>query len=305
MPNLDLTIVEALYGDTQVLKIMKGDIKKWPIVTYTITTNLTNLTSDAPTTIPENSLLTVNITVNTGHYLDESSVVVMMGNDNITSTAYNNGVVTIAEVTDDVSITAGTMFDAQVEWLQGDGNAYIDTGIKASSSIKFDIDVEILSTYSNANVAIIGSRIANNNTALVVQYYNQTTTKYWRWSFGNEAQTVNHSGTKGSFNLSNMSAARTLVVTGAKDSTVSCSSSTFSNNYNLYLLAMNSGGSIMSLGGNAHTRIKAAELYDGSTQVRDYIAVRKNGVGYLFDKLNSVLYGNANSTGAFIFGNDV
>lgn len=37
----------------------------------------------------------------------------------------------------------------------------------------------------------------------------------------------------------------------------------------------------------------------------EFIPVRKNGVGYLFDKESQTLHGNANSSGAFTYGNDV
>lgn len=34
MSNLDLTIAEIMHGDTEVLKIMKGDEQKWPYLQY-------------------------------------------------------------------------------------------------------------------------------------------------------------------------------------------------------------------------------------------------------------------------------
>ena len=34
MSNLDLTIAEIMHGDTEVLKIMKGDKQKWPYLPY-------------------------------------------------------------------------------------------------------------------------------------------------------------------------------------------------------------------------------------------------------------------------------
>jgi hypothetical protein len=51
--------------------------------------------------------------------------------------------------------------------------------------------------------------------------------------------------------------------------------------------------------------MKSVEMYNGSTLVRSYIPVRKNGVGYLYDRVSGELFGNANSTGAFTYGNDV
>ena len=47
-----------------------------------------------------------------------------------------------------------------------------------------------------------------------------------------------------------------------------------------------------------------AKIYSGGTLVRDFIPVRKNGVGYLYDKVSGTLFGNAGS-GSFTYGNDV
>jgi hypothetical protein len=41
------------------------------------------------------------------------------------------------------------------------------------------------------------------------------------------------------------------------------------------------------------------------TPVRDYIPVRKNGVGYLYDKVSGNLFGNVALNSAFTYGNDV
>jgi hypothetical protein len=43
-------------------------------------------------------------------------------------------------------------------------------------------------------------------------------------------------------------------------------------------------------------------MYIGGVMVRDYICVKKNDVGYLFDKVSCELFGNANNTGQFIVG---
>ena len=41
-----------------------------------------------------------------------------------------------------------------------------------------------------------------------------------------------------------------------------------------------------------------------NTLVLDFIPVRKNGVGYMYDSISGELFGNA-GTGDFILGNDV
>lgn len=107
MPNLDLSIVKIMHGDVPVLKIMEGDTKIWPSGTDVIVDGiLTNTASSVslPATVALNGSFTTTLTANTSCILNQ--VEVIMGGVDITSTAYSNGVITIADVTGDVMITA-------------------------------------------------------------------------------------------------------------------------------------------------------------------------------------------------------
>jgi len=95
-----------------------------------------------------------------------------------------------------------------------------------------------------------------------------------------------------------------MVISGAKSGSVSCTAATFTTDYNMYIFSSNNGGTAITTANSAAMKIKSVEMYDGSTLVRNYISVRKNGVGYLYDKVSGQLFGNANSTGAFTYGND-
>ena len=73
-------------------------------LTYSITNNLTNVSTDNTTTVVnENTAYTANLTATEGSIV---SVVVTMGGEDITSTAYADGVINIATVTGDIVITA-------------------------------------------------------------------------------------------------------------------------------------------------------------------------------------------------------
>lgn len=295
MSNLDLTIVEIMHSDTEVLKIMKGDIKKWPIFTYTITTNLINITSDAPATIVENSSLTVNLTVDSGHYMDDSSVIVIMGNTDISST-YSNGVITVPSVTDNIVITARTMFDAQVEYLESDGTAYIDTGVKVASTTKFDIDLSVETPPTDVNYYLFGGRISASEGCM---YLLRNSAGNWRYYFGTKNSAVTDVSTD-RVRCQNLDAARHIYVNSGH---VALTSQTFSTDNNFYLFATNINGEPNSI--KPAFPIYSAKLYSSSTLVRNYIPVKKNNIGYLFDKVNKVLYGNAAASGAFTYDNDV
>ena len=53
-------------------------------------------------------------------------------------------------------------------------------------------------------------------------------------------------------------------------------------------------------------RLYSCEVTDsGGNKIRDFIPVRKNGIGYLYDKVSGELFGNASGSGAFTYGSDV
>ena len=123
MPNLDLSIVKIMHGDTPVLRIMQGDTKVWPSgADAIIDASLTNITSSValPAIVTLNTSFTVTLTANTSCIINQ--VTITMGGNDITSSAYSNGVITISNVTDDVIITASaveviTFADATVKQI--------------------------------------------------------------------------------------------------------------------------------------------------------------------------------------------
>ena len=195
------------------------------------------------------------------------------------------------------------LYDAQVEWLATDGVAYIDTGITVSNTVKFDFD--IYSEYNHLSI-FFGARTGTSSGLMTIMAKNQSgaSDNGIRWSFGTKNVVIsNHKllDTNTRVNFKNTSAARTLVYDGTYSMTAT--SQTFSTSRTLYMFKMNNNG---TAGGNEWPlRCYYLKIWTGSTLVRDFIPVRKNGVGYLYDKVSEELFGNANSTGAFTYGNDV
>ena len=73
---------------------------------FSITNTLTNCTtSNSSITIGECSTYSATITANNGYTLNGASVSVAMGGTNITSTTYNNGVITISGVSGNLAIS--------------------------------------------------------------------------------------------------------------------------------------------------------------------------------------------------------
>lgn len=105
--------IMALYGgysDTFDVTVTHATVQ------YTITNNLTDCTNSNPaTSISEQTSYSATLTPISGNVLD--TVTVLMGGNDITSTAYNAGVISIASVTGNIVITAVATED--VGWISG------------------------------------------------------------------------------------------------------------------------------------------------------------------------------------------
>lgn len=98
---------------------------------YTITNSLTNVSSDNPvSSVLENGGYMATLTIADGYELE--SVVVTMGGIDVTSSVYNDGVITISKVTGNVVITAiaNEVVTEEVFMLKNikfDGGSYLNT----------------------------------------------------------------------------------------------------------------------------------------------------------------------------------
>lgn len=130
----------AIVVDTQAERISlirfgAGDDRAYgygDVTYYSVTNTLTNCTtSSAVTSVESGQPYTATITPDTGASFDSYSVT--MGGVDITSTAWSNGVVTIASVTGDVSITvsASVPYVPPTNWLplatESDGTSIYPT----------------------------------------------------------------------------------------------------------------------------------------------------------------------------------
>lgn len=104
-------------------------------VTYTITNNLTDVVSNnTDTSVNKNAAYSATLTAADGFTLEGASVSVKMGDVDITTTAYANGVVSISAVTGNVVITAKAVMQGLSEYtitntLNGVTNSNAETTI--------------------------------------------------------------------------------------------------------------------------------------------------------------------------------
>ena len=126
---------------------------------YTITNNLTNCTtSNTTTTIEENSSYSATITANANYTL--GTPVITMGGNDITSSSYADGVITIENVTGDIIINITASIQEvdynnpvytlpQAKTFNGTSD-YVDTGVQLFDTSKnATIFIDLESTSSN------------------------------------------------------------------------------------------------------------------------------------------------------------
>lgn len=186
-------------------------------------------------------------------------------------------------------------YDAEVEYLESDGTAYIDTGIKSDGNLY--IKTYLVDFFVNANGGkwpfggrtssrgdMFGMYINNNDKYVYFAY--QTNSGYTRC---NKCTSYPQSCI--------VEIGNGVIKIGETLHTYS--SATFTSTQNLTLFGLNNGGSQLVW----PTKMGATYLTNG-TQTLDLLAVRKNGIGYMYDKISGQLIGNSASSGAFTIGPD-
>lgn len=97
----------SLYGTGERLIVTKNEPihEVGSIVTYTVTNNLTNTTTDnSATSINADSSYSATLTADNGYEL--KSVTITMGGTDVTSSVYSNGTISISSVTGNIVVTA-------------------------------------------------------------------------------------------------------------------------------------------------------------------------------------------------------
>lgn len=170
---------------------IEPDNPEVPTVTkYTITNNLTNVTTDNPiTSINENSGYTANLTPSEEYEFD--SVVVTMNGVDITDIAYSDGVITIESVTGNVVITASAKEVEQesdevvlLKNIAFDGTSYLDTEIIPETvNYRYVLGIQAPNKDIVSNKNIGGISMRNSTSPSESSYWDM----YWRCTLENNS----------------------------------------------------------------------------------------------------------------------
>lgn len=186
------------------------------------------------------------------------------------------------------------LYDAQVEYLESDGSQWVDTGITpAASTFGFEGSFSVNSLETTQGV--FGCR--NQDASAGNFSYNA-----FIHNGGLRCDTI------GSPSWNYALTAGTLVNYVYTPTTTTVNGTTQNNgtkvdcNYSFYLFNFHIPSG--AYGSGCAQKLYSWKIYVGNQLVRDFMPVRKNGVGYLFDNVSQTLFGNQ-GTGAFTYGGDV
>lgn len=237
-------------------------------------------------------------------------VSISMGGTNITESTgvwdESTGMVTITNVTGDIVVVASAL--TLVEYLQSDGNQWIDTGIVAGAGFKSEIKAD--APKANANwQRLLGASDANMRFAIAVGIKPTDSGGGMYTQFGKSGANLN--------TIADVNAAFTglhTFVTQLTSSKLSISVDGTATTSNLGALVLSSLPSLsLYLFSNhredATVQSMAAKVYyckiwNGSDLVFDAIPVRVGQVGYMYDRVSDMLLPNI-GTGSFTLGNDI
>ncbi len=279
------------WDDEYRLSLQHSDVLDAVITYYTITTNAANTSLDGYyDTVRSGTGFRTLVSAAIGYTI--ASVTITMGGVDITSTAYNSTTqqIEIQSVTGNVVITAvaDTLYDAEVEYLQSNGNQYIDTGILPSKTLSFKCKFSTTSVASPGYGNVFGCRYASSQDEYQLSRYSSGSvsvgTRNSSLGFGdNTVHIVEFNGME-SVNVDGITKS---ITTSAMPDDLGT----------IVMFAIRQNGSV--------TQKQAGKIYYCKFgQVRDFIPVRKGNVGYMYDKISGKLFGNS-GTGSFSYGNDI
>lgn len=190
-------------------------------------------------------------------------------------------------------------YDAEVEYLQSDGNQYIDTGIILNSKI-FDVHVDCAVMSGQLYPTVLGSQGGSGIFSIPLVYnndghpYSQIGNNYI------ELYTTNKFGSTIVHYRSWGNGSRIYISDGTvtQNQSVGLTLSSLT----MYMFARHRHDT--GVGNYAVAKIGKMSISINGELKGDFIPVRIGNVGYMYDKVSKQLFGN-DGTGDFILGGDI
>ena len=223
----------------------------------------------------------------------------------VTNNADGTYTITIVNVPQEqIEITAEAValpYDAEVEYLQGDGTAYINLW-KTLNSDTDVIDMDFfLGGATTTTSGVFGARTgaATSNFSILVSSTNSIVLDVNNGSYSNYRVNTDQSALNKRISAHLEKANKYVKYDLVLIASSTTASQSFTTNNNAYVFGVNLTEA------NANIKLCLLQWRRSGNLLFDLIPVRKNGIGYLYDKVSGQLFGNAASTGTFTFGSDV
>lgn len=255
-----------------------------------------------------NQTVRVSSDANTG-YLDRTKVITFTtttGNATatLTVTQSSNNIIIITR--NDVAISHSETalgykpvlpYDSQIEYLESTGTQYIDTGYVPNADTIAVLDAAL--TSAGNETTMFGLINSNGGVRFHFGTYQS------KWHYGVSPTAAN--GKWFNFTTPELDTTRhTFELRGngysavdLETNTVSVTSGTYS--MSIYLFGRHIG---TTTNGRCKMRLYGFTISEASSLIHDFIPVRIDQVGYLYDRVSGELFGN-NGTGSFVLGQDV
>lgn len=193
-------------------------------------------------------------------------------------------------------------YDAEVEWIASDGATVIDTGIYPSN--RLDVVFNMYVPNRTKSFWFFGARNANGNAQYAVLQSNESWTIHFRYGNNSTGERMVAVGDVILRTFGNI-----LRVQDSQGTyTAASPTATFSPLVTMWIFGLNDYTNKYP---PTHQNLKGVRAYpgsqlwlDGTTLVADYIPVRKDGKGYLYDKVTQQLLPNVGANN-LTYGPDV
>ena len=203
-------------------------------------------------------------------------------------------------------IVGSSLYDSEVEYLESTGTQYIDTGIVPSGATGITCDFAILNTTANFSPVFWSRGTSATDRAFCFEgeMVSGDTLGQARWDYGNYGALQTRNVLRQGCRTRLWAKSGVLTVDGTRQArtaqTFTGAGSIILFNFCNYV----NGERQMISAVCQPLRIYACVIYDDSNNlVRDLVPVRKNGVGYMYDRVSNTLLGNAGA-GDFLYGDD-
>ena len=212
-----------------------------------------------------------------------------------TAGAWNAANWSAVAVTDEMGGGSGNLpYDAEVEYIELDYDSYFDTGISADTIASA---YGIFQTPKAGQRFYFGARISTGSGNLAFAFISGYGA---RWSYGTVTDNKITDTQTTDWHIAGFNGARAFYDGHYLNYTQTGTPASL----NAFLGSVNNAGSPILQLDNVSLRIRSFSIVTASGVVRDFTAVRKNGVGCLYDRISGTFFHNVGTGNCFV-GPDV